>query len=164
MLQFRYNPIRRSTVKQRGRKSITSLQVAPPAMLKRAVEPDSILTPEQREIWDSVIESKPADWFTSDTIPLLEGMCRAVAMGRWLAARITEAQAVDPVDLVKLNAMLKMQDREQRGASSLATKLRLTIQSRWQPSTASIKHEGFNAAASVDPKTGKRKLKPWETA
>jgi hypothetical protein len=150
-----------SNMKQRGRKSTEALQIAAPIIpAHAAAEPGSFLTPEERGVWDAIVASKAPDWFTADTVPLLEGLCRAVAMTRWLAVHIAEAQATDPVDFTKLNAMLKMQDREQRGASSLATKLRLTLQSRYQPSTAGTKQDGF--AASIDPATGQRRKKPWE--
>jgi hypothetical protein len=145
---------------QRGRKSAARAATLAPLAPTRAIEPDAILTPAEREVWDSLVGSKPAGFFNADSVPLLEGLARCVAMTRWLASRIVEAQAADDID--KLATLLKLNEREQRGAASLATKLRLTPQARFQPVTAGRQQAAHDAAAVVDPTTGARKVKPWE--
>ena len=149
----------------RGPKSAEQNAVVRTTVAVRAVaptpDPFAPLTPGERAIWDQVIGSKPAGWFTAEIGPLLEAYCAAVETGRFLATRIAELQAADSVDEARLFSLLKAKDRETRGASSLATKLRLTPQSRYTPATAGRSHDAFNAAP-VDPVTGKRKPKPWE--
>lgn len=133
-----------------ARKSATSLSVVPasaPAPLPPA--PADLPTEEERALWRDIVESKPADWFGPDSLPILKEYIRAVATGNLLAAKIGAALDGDDASLIKF--LLDMRDKEARRASSLATKLRLTQQSRYGARSA----DRANHRA-----TGKR---PWQT-
>lgn len=137
------------------RKSITSLTVvrggaandAPATPIPLAPVPAD-LSAAEAEVWRTTVEAKPADWFGPDSYPLLKEFARAAVMSDTLAQLI--ADAVKAVDARKIRAGLNMRDREAKRMADIATKLRLTIQSRYTPGAAAT----ANKRAS-----GKR---PWQ--
>lgn len=96
--------------------------------------PPEGLTEEQAQVWRTVVESRSADFFSEDAAPLLEEYCRVVVMCRLLAVEIEAGIAGG--DAGALKALLDMRDKESRRMASLATKLRLTNQSRYTPQSA----------------------------
>lgn len=137
------------------RKSIASLTVvrggaakdAPTAPTTLAPVPDD-LSPAEAKVWRTTVESKPADWFGPDSYPLLKEFVRAAAMCDHLAQPI--ADAVEAKDTRKIRAGLNMRDREAKRMADIATKLRLTQQSRYTP----------GAAATADRRAGGKR--PWQ--
>lgn len=112
------------------------------------LEPPSGLTKDEAVLWRNVVDSKPAEWFQADSAPLLTEYVRAVATCDQLAKRVKEALKYGNEQV--LGKVLDMRDKEAKRAAQLATKLRLTQQSRYTP----------QAAATADRKaSGKR---PWE--
>ena len=100
--------------------------------------PPSELTDEQARVWRNTVEARSADYFGQDSVPLLEEYCRVVVMCRLLALQIEAAIAGggDPETAGMLKSFLDMRDKESRRMTSLATKLRLTNQSRYTPQAA----------------------------
>jgi hypothetical protein len=132
----------------------------------RRPEPPSDLTAEQQSEWRAVVNRLPADWFPRETLPLLAQYCRHVVsagriaqmiqhMDEGLAAMTVNAThpASDEGDdnaefsLDAYDKLLKMQEREGRAMSSLATRMRLTQQSTFDK----------------ERKKGKAGKKPWQT-
>lgn len=135
------------------RPSIASLSIvrpgaasAKPAPATTAAAPKE-LSPAEAKLWREMVESKPADWFGPDCWPVLKEYVRAAVMCDQLAktaAKAVNAKATD------LRPVLDMRDREAKRMADLATKLRLTQQSRYTP----------HAAATADKRAnGKR---PWQ--
>jgi hypothetical protein len=107
------------------------------------------LTEAEAALWQAVVDSKPAEWFGPDSAPILVEYVRAVSACDTLDHRVKVCLA-RATDLRETRAFLIMRDRESRRASLLATKLRLTQQSRYTP----------QAAATADSHAaGKR---PWQ--
>lgn len=131
-----------------SRKSSAALSVITPSPLQRLAPPKG-LTKEQAALWARVVESKPADWFTPDNAPMLAEYVRASTMCDILEAQIQAAVAGD--DAAEVKAYLDMRDKESKRVSSLATKLRLTQQSRYTP----------QAAATATKRAGASR--PWKT-
>ena len=98
------------------------------------LEPPEGLTDEQAEVWRTVVGARSADFFSADAAPLLEEYCRVVVMCRLLAVQIEAGIAGGEAD--ELKALLDMRDKESRRMASLATKLRITNQSRYTPGAA----------------------------
>lgn len=98
------------------------------------LEPPAGLTEEQAEVWRETVNARSADFFGPDQVPLLEEYCRAVVTCRLLGAQVEAAIAGG--DPGELKAVLDMRDKESRRLASLATKLRLTNQSRYTPQAA----------------------------
>lgn len=126
--------------------SSASLSVLPVEPLVRVVAPDD-LTPAEAALWRAVVDSKPAEWFGPDSVPLLVEYVRAKTMCDWLNGQIAVAR--DAGETKELKTFLMLRDMEAKRVANLATKLRLTQQSRYTP----------QAAATADRKAGNRK--PW---
>lgn len=131
-----------------SRPSGASLTVVPTGLPGRLAPPDD-LTPEQAARWRAVVDSKPVDWFGPDSLPLLKEYVRAEAMCDLLAVQIEAAMSGGEPGEIK--ALLDMRDKESKRLASLATKLRLTQQSRYTP----------QAAATANKKAGN--ARPWQS-
>lgn len=87
---------------------------------------------EQREEWVAVVNRMPVEWFPRETHQLLAQYCRHACESRRIAG-IIRAHTVEPditeAWLKDYDRLLKMQEREGRAMSSLATRLRITQQS-----------------------------------
>lgn len=133
----------------RGRKSAASLEVVGAGNAQRLArpEPPADLTDEQSEEWLAVVERLPADWFQRETHGMLAQYCRHVVSARRVAQLIEAACEADEFDVDEYDRLLKMQEREGRALSSLATRMRMTQQ------------------ATYDEKKKKpiRGAKPWES-
>lgn len=132
----------------RGRKSTAALSVVATSLPQR-MEPPTELTEAQAALWREIVAGKPVDWFAADNAPLLVEYVRAVDMGNRLALEI-EATLAGAADH-SLKDLLKLRDMEAKRATSIATKLRLTQQSRYTP----------QAAATADRRASG--ARPWQT-
>lgn len=121
-----------------------------PTTTKMRMQPPGDLTSEQASVWREVVDAKPVDWFSEDSAPLLSEYCRAAVMCKTLAVMVEAAIAGGEVK--ELSDVLRLRDMEAKRLTSIATKLRLTQQSRYTPQAA--------ATATKRAAGGK---KPWET-
>jgi hypothetical protein len=137
----------------RGRRSAASLTVVPAGIPAR-MEPPQGMTDTQASLWREIVGGKPVDWFAADNAPLLAEYIRAVDMCNMLALQIEATIAGgDPVEMALLmKAYLDMRDKEAKRATSIATKLRLTQQSRYTPQAASTANRKAGSSA-----------KPWQS-
>jgi hypothetical protein len=133
----------------RGRKSAASLTIAKvsPVETVERQRPPHDLSDEEVEIWSAVVNSEPADWFSPSTVPMLAQYCRHAIHARRIAELIERATADPDLAVSAYDRLLKMQGRESRAISSLATKMRISQQ-------ATTNHRGN--------KTPSAALKPWE--
>jgi hypothetical protein len=125
-----------------AKKPSASLTVVPPKppVDARLVSPES-LTGRQKELWEGIISSKPASWFDHSNSPLLVGYVKSRASPEALALRSDAIEATldqGDGDLKTLNRLHAMIERQARLIQTFATKLRLTQQSRYAPSVASV--------------------------
>lgn len=121
----------------------------------REPAPDD-LEPGAKVLWEEIVTRLPADWFTSETRPLLKGYCRHANFADQFARDITTTRiTIEAIEasisrgragikkLPKLRELLhslhKMHGYETEHAISCATKLRLTNQSRYEKDTAASK-------------------------
>jgi hypothetical protein len=114
----------------RGRNAQQPLNVVSIARSK----PPAELTGEQAEVWNQVVNSLPADWFTKGTYPLLVEYCRHVVSSRRVQQLIQAAEQGEPddesgelyFDVEGYDRLLKMAERESRIIASLAVKMRVS--------------------------------------
>lgn len=137
---------------QRGKKSTAALEVVQPngVTAVRRPDPPEDLTDEQAHEWRSVVNRMPSDWFPRETHPLLAQYCRHASAAKHIAELIENlmASAAEENDwLGTYDKLLKMQDREGRALSSLATKMRVS------------QHAQYNSRK----KSGTNLPRPWET-
>ena len=111
------------------------VSLSPPSV---HLEPPEGLTDEQVQVWRETVGARSADYFGEDAVPMLEEYCRVVVMCRLLAMQIEAVIAGSGGEETAglLKSFLDMRDKESRRMASLATKLRLTNQSRYTSKTA----------------------------
>ena len=139
---------------QRGRKSAASVAVSViDSPLDAFPQAPAYLSPEQDEIWRTVIASRGGDLISPESYPVLVEYCRAVIGANQVASQLDSFSpdwAKDDEGLKRWDKLLAMQDRLAKTVASLAAKLRLTPSSRVQAISA-----GRNADKGA-------KRKPWE--
>lgn len=121
----------------RGPRSLQALAVVPaPSQVARLERPKAPteLTPEQAIEWRAVVERMPAEWFGRETHSLLSQYCRHAVAARRVAQLIADAESGEEFDVETYDRLLKMQEREGRAMSSLATRMRFSQQSAYDKS------------------------------
>lgn len=115
---------------QRGRKSAAELTVIGSSGISAVhrPEPPSELTDEQSSEWREIVNRLPADWFPRETHGMLAQYCRHVVASRRVAQLIADAEVGESLDIESYDRLLKMQEREGRALSSLATRMRISQQ------------------------------------
>jgi hypothetical protein len=127
---------------QPGRESAASLEVATVVALPERPDPPSNLTEGEATEWRNVVATKPADWFMRDSQPVLAAYCQAIVRHRFLMDKWHEGAAATIKEMKDLSGMI---NTTANLLAQLATKLRLTQQSRYTPgsaNTASKKSSG----------------------
>ena len=141
-------------MQQPGRKSAAALSVVAGSIDGRPSAPDD-LTEAQMKVWNRTVANEASDTFKTAALQqLLKEYCRHTTSAAFISDRIEEiekAGLTGESDLKDYNKLLAMRDRETKAIASKATKLRLTNQSRYQPSTAAVKAGGQGA-----------ERKPWQ--
>ena len=143
-------------MRQRGRKSSASLSVVTGgATIERPLPPDE-LTDEMKDEWVATVNRLEADWFTRETHPILVQYCRHVVTARRVAQLIQNMETVPEdsetgFDIDEYDKLLRMQEREGRAISSLATRMRLTQQAKYT-----------TQAAGTSRGKSKTSKKPWQ--
>jgi glycerol-3-phosphate O-acyltransferase len=133
---------------QRGRKSPESQAVVVALVPGTRPEPPRELTPEQAQVWKTTVGALRADWFGPENFALMAQFCRHAALADVIdkALRATDIKA----DLARFARLAAMQSRESAMISSLATRLRMTVQASRD-----------SRISKRDPGAGRPK--PWET-
>ena len=121
-------------MRQRGRPSAEALEIEAmmmPTSIDRTArqKPPHDLSDEACEIWVSVVNSEPADWFSPATVPLLAQFCRHCVQARFVAELIEKTTNNKKATIGDLDKLFKMQQRETATIMTLATKMRLSQQS-----------------------------------
>lgn len=127
-----------------ARKSADALAAPAMVTVETRPNPPEVLTAEEAAIWCAVVDTKPAAWFDPASAPVLVEYCRAVIEVGVLAEMVREARGGKAY-----TSLLKARNVEAMRVASLATKLRLTQQSRYTP----------NVAGTLGKKAGQPK--PW---
>ena len=141
---------------QRGRRSNAAKAVVIKGGFGRRPEPPADLTERQAEIWREIVSSEAPDFFNTGALRgLLADYCRRRDAAEGVSAIINVFKPEwlkNSEGAKRYKDLLMMRDIETRGATSLATKLRLTNQSRYYP----------NIAATAARRAAKEARKPWE--
>src|SRR4051812_40805502 len=98
-----------ANVRKRGRKSAESLAIieapAPIATVTRQ-QPPHDLSDEECEVWVSVVNDVPADWFSPSTVPLLAQYCRHVVHSGRIAGLIERAMGGPKIRVSQYDMLL----------------------------------------------------------
>lgn len=139
-------------MKQRGRVSANHLATVSVLPVQR-FDPPADLTPDQSELWRAIVACKPSDWFDAGSMRLLAAYCKAASEHARVSADIDgfDSEWLKKEDgLDRYDRLTKLQDRFATQMVRLATKMRLTQQSKYRADAASV----------ADNQGGGRK--PWE--
>lgn len=134
-------------MKQRGRKSAAQLATVT-ALPLRLLEAPSDLSAEEADVWAKVSATKPGEWWDAGSLPLLAQYCRATVQSDLVAdlvRTVSDNLRTDPDELGRYKDLRKIQAALTAELTSLATKMRLTQQSRYNAKnsdTASRKATG----------------------
>jgi P27 family predicted phage terminase small subunit len=108
------------------------------------MEPPESVSEAAAVVWREVVATKPAEWFQADTAPVLEAYCNTIVEYR----RVAEAlAATGPSDLSTYRPLVDMAEKLGRAITSMATKMRLTPQSRYTPISAGTAAKKAGAAS-----------------
>jgi hypothetical protein len=142
-------------MKTSGRRSAAEATVVLGAFDKRP-EPAQGLTKKAAEIWREVVASEDPKFFNTGALRgMLADYCRNREAAEVLNAEIKLFKPTwlrEPVKLARYQILLRLRDVEVRTAANLATKLRLTNQSRYVP----------HVAAKAAEKASRAEARPWE--
>lgn len=144
-------------MRQRGRKSPSARAVVINGGFAWRLEPPPEgLTERQAEIWRSVIATEAPNFFATGALRgLLADYCRRSESAEIVSGIIDQFKLEwlkTGEGALRYKLLLQVRDLEVRGATSLATKLRLTNQSRYTTQSAATATR--NNLAQV--------AKPWE--
>ena len=109
---------------KRGRTSSAELSVVPINSARKPIEPPTDLKEQEAAIFRQVVASCDANHFRSSDISILTAFATATHLSRYYASQIGEGEGA-----------FKLWEAAARLQISLATKLRITPQSRSDPKT-----------------------------
>lgn len=121
-----------------GRKSSAQLSVIKNNIDQRPEPPDE-LTPEQAELWNTVVATKPADWFSADTHKLLVSFCKHATTAKMLDEQIDNFKSEwlsEPEGVTRFEKLTNMREKQSRSLTALARSMRITQQTHYRPDKA----------------------------
>lgn len=127
---------------QRGRKSMAALAVVDGGLAGISpVKAPPGLTPAERGVWTETVNSKPADWFGSEHIPIMVEYVRQVCRGHVIDAQIKafdETWLATDEGLARFEKLTTIGTKTAGMIARLATNMRLTHQSVWRADKAAL--------------------------
>jgi phage terminase small subunit len=126
---------------QRGRPASRLPMPVMPSLCRP--DPPDRLTRAEAELWRAIVARMPDGWFPAETLPLLEALVCQSQLLREIEAQVRALTAAGLIDaslntIKKLDALTRIHDRVARTVTTLATKLRLTPQSRYAADKAHV--------------------------
>lgn len=143
-------------MEQPGRKSAEALVNLSLVSVRRP-EPPENLNAKQAALWRNIVATKPPDWFLADTLPLLEAYVIAIGLAGALQAELDkfgQTPLGNAKNFARFRRLVSMHQQQVKMLTTLATKLRITQQSRFDK----------NKAASQARNGAPSKALPWQTA
>ena len=127
---------------QRGRKSSASLSVVRPLENGLPQAPESY-SDDAAALWSQMIASKPADWWDAGTYPLLDSYIRTCIEHQKISALVDGMHPISSDDEIEAYEKLhKIQDRLASQMARMATKMRLSQQSKYGARSAETGSRG----------------------
>ena len=140
-------------MKQRGRTSSAALETQAVVRLGERPQPPICLNDRATDEWHRVVNRLPSDWFSDETLSLLQSYCEHVAEGEALQLMIETVRPLamrDDESYKRYRDLLRDKELQTRAALSCATKMRMTQQS------------SYTDKASATAKNKAASKKPWD--
>lgn len=135
---------------QRGRKSSAALAVVDDQDMSLArIMPPSGLSQAERQVWMALVNSKPADWFGIEHVPLMVEYARHVCRGHVVAGQLdafTDEWLATDDGLRRFKDLSGIANKTASMVKTLATSMRLTHQAVYHKDKAGM---GPNRAGKV---------------
>lgn len=139
-------------MKQRGRKSAAALSVVRPLATELPAPPEHF-DDELAATWAEIVATKDADWWDAGTYPLLEAYVRTTVEYRKVSKLVDGCHPIaDPISFDQYDKIQKTQDRLASQLCRLATKMRLSQQSKY----------GARGADTASNPPGGKSGVPWQ--
>lgn len=134
---------------QRGRKSTASLSVVRP--LENGLPPaPKNYSEDHAALWSQMVASKPQDWWDASTLPLLDAYVKVCIEHQKISELVEGMHPISSDDeIATYDKLQRIQDRMASQMARMATKMRLSQQSKY----------GARGADSASRGGGKR---PWD--
>lgn len=117
---------------QKGKRSRASLELVAQVgetQVNARAEPPEYLSDNEASIWRRIVNAVSADWFSPENYDLLVQYCRHVDSSERVRQLIRTFEADEErFNVEDYDRLLKMQEREGRALSSLATRMRISQQ------------------------------------
>lgn len=140
-------------MRQRGRKSAAALTIVSDNPV-RSVTPPANMPDDQKEIWHSIVETMPADWFGKENVALLEQYCVHVCRAKMLGQLVNEL-TIKPDrtsgETSRMLELMRQEHRQSRLIASLATKMRIAQQSTYDKSARKRKSKSSTVVGGAKP-------------
>jgi hypothetical protein len=108
------------------------------------------LPPEQRKIWNQMVNAMPTGYFGPENEHLLRALCSHVVAAELCAREL--ATACNNEDMEKVDTLSAIHARESKTIADLSTKLRLTPRSRYSQEEASHRQRLNSTTRPWEPK------------
>lgn len=123
------------------------------AFSRPPIEPPEGLSESEKRIFRDIVATKPSDYFSNETVGLLVNMVRGLDAADKISSILnstTVEKVIADEGTAGLARLLAMREKQSRLVVSIATRLRLTPQSRYSP-----------VVAATIAKTTPTLAKPW---
>ena len=120
-----------------------------PAERMRPDVPFELRQEAEAEVWRSVVNALPPDWFTSANQYLLIRFCKQVIMARWIDELLHDELAKKRQNRQLIAKFARLQMTSTVNIARLSTKMRLAQQSVYLPKTAARGQEKVKTEASA---------------
>jgi hypothetical protein len=118
-----------------GRKS--PLSIVPKVVgQQRRPDPPPYLSDDEAEVWRSIVDSMPSNWFGAETWPMLCQLCAHTVASRAIRRALHRTSR----NVASLHELLTMNKNESKIITELSHKLRLTPASRKNSRKAEVEH------------------------
>lgn len=107
--------------------------------IKRPEPPDE-LSGEEAAIWRKITQRMPANWFSSESLHLLQSLCCCISTARSLEAELRAMQEAGDILDKRFKTLLLLRHREIKNVADLSARLRLSPQSRLDQRVAGVGH------------------------
>lgn len=142
-------------MKGRGKTSLADNALVVTGAFGKRPDPPAGLTERQNEIWRAIVASEEVNFFSSEALRrLLVDYCRHSESAEKLSDILDTFKAyslMDDTSMARYRLLVRTRDVETRATLTIATKLRLTNQSRYTP-------HGAEGAA----RRALKGARPWE--
>lgn len=127
-------------MKSRGRKGLAEVLSLHQSVPGTAPAPPIELTEAEAALWRVIVSTKPWDWFTQDTFPLLKEYCRASIQLDDMAEQIRlNGMPTDKPSASIYKLVSERQDKLRTAIKVLAASLRISLQARYDAQKAGTK-------------------------